>query len=111
MATFYGKRTDGNCTVWLDAEPLPLRLEVWNHSPTGFEWGYCGSGPAQLALAMLLIVADTDTAVQFHQEFKEKVVSFMPHDGWSTTVESVANWLHARVTEEIRMPPARGCDL
>ena len=27
---------------------------MWRHSPTGFEWGFSGSGPAQLALALLL---------------------------------------------------------
>ncbi len=27
---------------------------VFNHSPDGFNWGYAGSGPAQLALAILL---------------------------------------------------------
>lgn len=32
---------------------LPTRTEVRNHSPDGFEWGYGGSGPAQLSLAML----------------------------------------------------------
>lgn len=32
---------------------LPTRKEVYNHSPTGLEWGYGGSGPAQLSLAML----------------------------------------------------------
>lgn len=31
--------------------PLPLRTDLCNHSPTGFCWGYHGSGPAQLALA------------------------------------------------------------
>ena len=34
-------------------KPLDSRRDLWNHSPTGFEWGYCGSGPAQLALALL----------------------------------------------------------
>jgi hypothetical protein len=33
--------------------PLPLRCDLVNHSPTGFSWGYAGSGPAQLALAIL----------------------------------------------------------
>ena len=35
------------------ARPLELCLDLFNHSPTGFEWGYRGSGPAQLALAIL----------------------------------------------------------
>jgi hypothetical protein len=33
--------------------PLPLRLDIVNHSPTGFAWGYSGSGSAQLAVAIL----------------------------------------------------------
>lgn len=33
---------------------LPVRLDVSNHSPDGFEWGYGGSGPAQLALALCI---------------------------------------------------------
>ena len=32
------------------------RLDLREHSMTGFEWGFAGSGPAQLALAIL---ADT----------------------------------------------------
>jgi hypothetical protein len=34
-------------------KPLQERLDLWNHSPTGLEWGYAGSGPAQLALALI----------------------------------------------------------
>jgi hypothetical protein len=33
--------------------PLALRLDLVDHSPTGFEWRFRGSGPAQLALAIL----------------------------------------------------------
>ena len=32
--------------------PLDPRLDLSNHSPTGFEWCYGGSGPAQLVLAL-----------------------------------------------------------
>jgi hypothetical protein len=54
---------DGNCVVSVLFEGedasigfdrhLPLRLDLANHSPTGFAWGYGGSGPAQLALAII----------------------------------------------------------
>lgn len=42
--------------VWANGKPLSLErsLKVFNHSPSGFSWGYGGSGPAQLALAILL---------------------------------------------------------
>lgn len=33
--------------------PLNPRHDLYNHSPCGFEYGYGGSGPAQLALAIL----------------------------------------------------------
>ena len=59
MKTYTGVRIDPEgCEVYVTGEdgkryPLPLYLEIRNHSPTGFEWGYGGSGPAQLALAIL----------------------------------------------------------
>jgi hypothetical protein len=27
-----------------NSQPLPLRLDLFNHSPTAFAWGYVGSG-------------------------------------------------------------------
>lgn len=69
--------------VWLDEKPLsPARSQkVWNHSPDGFNWSYGGSGPAQLALAVLLELMDTKDAVAKHQEFKCKVISkLLPED-------------------------------
>lgn len=55
-----GKRTqlqDDNIVVMsVDGEfeaNVPLYLDEVNHSPTGFEWGYYGSGPSQLAYAIL----------------------------------------------------------
>ncbi len=46
-------------------------LKVYNHSPDGFSWGYGGSGPAQLALAILLEAGLSDQqALHFHQDFK-----------------------------------------
>uniref|UniRef100_UPI003AF96E02 DUF6166 domain-containing protein n=2 Tax=Thiolapillus sp. TaxID=2017437 RepID=UPI003AF96E02 len=36
-----------------NGEPLNPRFDLANKSPTGFSWGYRGSGPAQLALAIL----------------------------------------------------------
>ena len=51
-------------------------LELVNHSPSGFEWGYSGSGPAQLALALLLdYTDDEDVALAEYMDFKTEVVS------------------------------------
>ena len=59
VVTYRGVRFGGNekegrlgrCAVTKDGRKLNPRLDLFNHSPTGFEWGYGGSGPAQTALA------------------------------------------------------------
>jgi hypothetical protein len=61
-------------------------LDLWNHSPTGFEWGYCGSGPAQLALAILADhCQDDERALNFYQRYKWAVVAELPHREWIIT--------------------------
>jgi hypothetical protein len=61
---------------------LEASLRVVNHSPTGFCWGYGGSGTAQLALAILLdhFNGDTERALGLYQDFKFKVISRLPMD-------------------------------
>ena len=73
------------------SEPLPLRLDLFNHSPTGFSWGYGGSGPAQLALALLAdALGDDDRAIQLHQCFKFKVVACWPEgERWWITADQL----------------------
>ena len=49
-------------------------LAVARHSPSGFGWGCGGSGPAQLALAILLRATDRETALSHYQAFKWDVI-------------------------------------
>jgi hypothetical protein len=65
-------RDEDGLIVMVDGRTVPLKpsLKVWNHSPSGFEIGYGGSGPAQLALAILMMFTDKDTASRLHQDFK-----------------------------------------
>ena len=51
------------------------RIEV-KHSPTGFNFGYGGSGPADFALnVMLMFCADRKEAHLIYQDFKFKFVA------------------------------------
>lgn len=53
--------------------------KVYNHSPDGFNHGYGGSGPAQLALAIMLkLINDPALAQEHYHEFKWGVVSRLP---------------------------------
>ena len=45
----------------LDPEPSQ---QIYNHSPDGFQWSYEGSGPAQLALAVLLHCSNKEIALK-----------------------------------------------
>jgi hypothetical protein len=59
-------------------DPTPSQ-KVWNHSPDGFSWGYGGSGPAQLALALLLHAGVKERmAVELHHDLKREFVAPLP---------------------------------
>jgi hypothetical protein len=78
---FYSGTTDGQVTAREGgvAYPLPSRLDLRDHSPTGFAWGYGGSGPAQLALAMLAdALGDDQRALALYQDFKFRCIVHMP---------------------------------
>lgn len=69
---------------------------VW-HSPTGFEWGYGGSGPADLALNILLAAtADRDFAAQHHQAFKRRFVAPLPPAGGVIRADAVLDWIRSQ---------------
>lgn len=73
-----------------DGTPLPMRLDLVNHSPTGFSCGYGGSGPAQLAFALLADIFDDDYALEHYQEFKWNVIAKLPRDKpWTLTVKQI----------------------
>jgi hypothetical protein len=83
---------DESCVVMVEPPgeqpyPLPLRLDVANKSPTGFAWGYGGSGPAQLALAILCdCLGNEHRALKYMQDFKRKMIMHLDQDkGWSMT--------------------------
>jgi Family of unknown function (DUF6166) len=67
---------------------LDPHLEVVNKSPTGFAWGYLGSGPAQLSFALLAAVIGVEQAKDpfLYQRFKDKVIAQLNKDeGWVLT--------------------------
>jgi hypothetical protein len=71
--------------------PLDPRFDLANHSPSGFAWGYGGSGPAQLALALLAdVYGDDKIALIYHQSFKWKVVARLEQNApWTLTEEAI----------------------
>jgi len=84
-------------TVVVDGELLSLRLDLSNHSPSGFDWGYRGSGPAQLALAILShhCGSDEQRAIDHYQEFKRLIIALIDADSWVMSSQFVEDELQA----------------
>lgn len=99
---YHGIRTGASCFVWRDdgsgdVGELDARHDVRNHSPDGFEWGYGGSGPAQLALALTLDVLGGDVARArlIYQEVKWRIVGRLPHESWQLRASDLAEHIAA----------------
>jgi hypothetical protein len=107
MKTYHGmRRPDGSVEVWIAEGSNCTMLEpersqkVRNHSPAGFEWGYGGSGPAQLALAILLDLVPS-LAEGRYQKFKFDKIAGLPHDEWHMTAQEIADWVGGKDAEEL----------
>jgi len=77
----------------------PLK-HIVRYSPSGLEWGYGGSGPADLALSILSDAVGRDLADCYHQDFKWFFISRIPWDGGEITESQIAAWLWERVCQE-----------
>ena len=96
---------------------------VAHHSPSGFEWGYAGSGPADLALNVCQWYLNRihyqgmkskcfdgtcfSMAFVLHQEFKRTFIACAPHEGIVIPFEQIQLWFNEHITDDLkRMYPA-----
>lgn len=81
--------------VFIDDKRLdPSKSQkVHNHSPDGFNWGYGGSGPAQLALSLTLEVLDTDAAILEYQNLKWEIIAQLPESDFEIRGKDVISCL------------------
>lgn len=93
---YEGRRTATNAgiEVFCNGEPLPMlhSLKLRNHSPHGPNWGYGGSGPAQLALAILLRETSRQKALELYQGFKRDVIASL-EAAWELHSSTIQDWL------------------
>ena len=100
--TYYGVRSAMyNASVRRsDGVSLRERQEMAKHSQ-GLEWGYGGSGPAQLALALLMdtledydeIEDKAEWALNYYQKFKWEVVCELDRKGFSLPQDDIRAWI------------------
>lgn len=87
------RSTSGNAVIvqtQTGREHLRPRFDLIRHRPAGFDWSNTGSGPAQLALALLAHASGNDEfALEHHQVFQHEIVARLPKNGWQLSSEQV----------------------
>lgn len=96
----HGEAKTGKAWIGNQEMDISRSLRLINKSPTGFSWGYHGSGPGQLALAILLELTDEQTALNLYQLFKQEIIAQLPtHEDFSLPVAQVLDWINGRKAE------------
>ncbi len=87
---YSGRRTVDGCTVVVDGQPLPPCRDRHVFGPGEFEWGYNGSGPSRLALAILADhFGDGTIAHSQYRQFGEAVIANIRDDAWTLSGDQI----------------------
>jgi len=94
-SAYHGQRTAAQTQVTTpEGQALPPRNDLRDHSPSGFEWGYAGSGPLQLGLALLAhSQADDELALEHYRDFTRMIVATLPEGEWRLTSAEITETL------------------
>ncbi len=77
-----------------------VRHDLVDLSPTGFEWGYLGAGPNDLALNILLhATGGRSFAYRHGRRYRDEVVARIPHAGGTLSSAKILAWVEARQNE------------
>jgi len=108
MKSYILYRNGNNCFVDVmkskderkDYERLtyPLR-HVARHSPTGLNWGYSGSGPADCALSILTDCLGEERAERWYQEFKSHFLAGLHAGGGVISEKTIREFIEAKEAE------------
>ena len=105
MKIYHGRRGDGVCTVTVDGLPLDPRVDLRQLSTTGFEWGYMGSGPRQLALAILADhFGDGATAIGRYRSFCESAIAPLTVEEWRMDSDQITTALNSYTDVAMTLP-------
>lgn len=96
IITIKGQRTEKGCTLTVNGKKLVHKVR---YSPTGIEWGYLGSGPADAARSILYTIRmfpGISMSAEFiencFQKFKENFVAKWQDDEVSVKID-LQEWI------------------
>lgn len=93
MKTYRGKKSAGKLgdqVIIVEEEPYRLK-HIVRHSPSGFNWGYGGSGPLDTALSILTDCLGRKQADQLHEPFQRVFVATWGNE-WSISEKEIKDW-------------------
>lgn len=90
------RRVDGQTVT-----NVPPRISYYNR---GFEWGYLGRGPKELALNILSLFVDKEQAFDLHLEFYLQFITVLPYEGGTILKEQVLSWLEVQEQSKTAAP-------
>ncbi len=114
MKIYRATRDRDATMIWVEEEERKEALRhVVLHSPTGFEWGYGGSGPADTALSILadyfgerptssalafgrLADDPMPRCLEYYQQFKWDFIAPAPREGFEISTEQINSWLEKK---------------
>lgn len=118
--TFVGRRTPGleEAVVTVTSPAGEVTLEEWLEgchgerlvisSPAGFEWGYGGAGPYDLAANMILAATGSERLARaLAGRFRDEVVSRYDRRGFRAGALDVLRWVEGAVRAGFATPARR----
>lgn len=88
MKVYRGDRTIDGIVVTVDDKPLDERRDIKTISDDGFEWGFEGPAPEQLALAILADhFGDAERALRFYEAIAREIVANFANEWVWTTAD------------------------
>lgn len=67
---------------------------ITRHSPDGFEWGYGGSGPSDLALSILVDAVGSVQAEEHYQGFKWAFIANQSREGFEIKLSEILEFVY-----------------
>ncbi len=88
--------------VWINDKELDPAYSqtIYNHSQDGFDWGNCGAGAAQLALAVLLyLTKNKKISMILHHIFKNEFISSSPQSDFEIKINA-GEWFYKNLNKD-----------
>jgi len=87
VKTYTGDRTIDGVQVMVDGAPLDPRFDLKTLSELGFEWGYEGTAPTQLSLALAAdVFGDAEKITDI---FEDVIFDILVDETWSETLKKM----------------------